>query len=248
MGTGPGASVDTGRSFRVHYGTDVGLVSMAVRPGACGQVVRQLGRPLLHETGKLLVEQPGDRHAMESWRTMRDMGLRADRLGRGRVAEEWPGFEAEQATVDRLGGVLDPEVILQGLAAWLGNEGVEWRREALYDEAIFLQEHAGRDTSRYGAALDLYDRILVLDSANASAAFNKGFVYLEYLADYGNAERWFDEAIARLPRYHQAHYNRGLAIESQGRSAEALEAYDAALAIDPAYTPAAIAKGRVLGR
>ena len=101
---------------------------------------------------------------------------------------------------------------------------------------------------RYGAALDLYDRILVLDSANASAAFNKGFVYLEYLADYGNAERWFDEAIARLPRYHQAHYNRGLAIESQGRSAEALEAYDAALAIDPAYTPAAIAKGRVLGR
>ena len=120
--------------------------------------------------------------------------------------------------------------------------------EALYDEAIFLQEHAGRDTSRYGAALDLYDRILVLDSANASAAFNKGFVYLEYLADYGNAERWFDEAIARLPRYYQAHYNRGLAIESQGRSAEALEAYDAALAIDPAYTPAAIAKGRVLGR
>jgi tetratricopeptide (TPR) repeat protein len=120
--------------------------------------------------------------------------------------------------------------------------------EALYDEAIFLQEHAGQDTSRYGAALDLYDRILALDRSNASAAFNKGFVFLEYMADYGNAERWFDEAIALLPRYHQAHYNRGLAIESQGRSAEALEAYDAALAIDPAYTPAAIAKGRVLGR
>ena len=31
MGTGPGASVDTGRSFRVHYGMDEGFVSMAVR-------------------------------------------------------------------------------------------------------------------------------------------------------------------------------------------------------------------------
>ena len=52
---------------------------------------------------------------------------------------------------------------------------------------------------------------------NASAAFNKGFVYLEYLAQYDSAETWFDEAIARLPYYHQAHYNRGLAIESQGK-------------------------------
>ena len=126
MGTGPGASVDTGRSFRVHYGTDEGLVSMAVRARRLwAEWSVQLGRPLLHETGKLLVEQPGDRHAMESWRTMRDMGLRADRLGRGRVAEEWPGFEAEQATVDRLGGVLDPEVICRvGGGSALR---VEWR-------------------------------------------------------------------------------------------------------------------------
>ena len=91
----------------------------------------RMGRPLLHETGKLLVEQLGDRHAMESWRTMRDMGLRADRLGGSRVGEEWPGFHANQATVDRLGGVLDPEVILKGLASWLSNEGMQWRREAL---------------------------------------------------------------------------------------------------------------------
>ena len=95
--------------------------------------------------------------------------------------------------------------------------------EALYDEAMFLQESA-REESRYEEALDRYDRILSLDSMNASAAFNKGFVYLEYLAQYDSAETWFDEAIARLPYYHQAHYNRGLAIESQGRSgSEALE-------------------------
>lgn len=120
--------------------------------------------------------------------------------------------------------------------------------EALYDEAMFLQESGFREKSRYEEALDRYDRILSLDSMNASAAFNKGFVYLEYLAQYDSAETWFDEAIARLPYYHQAHYNRGLAIESQGRSGEALQAYEAALQLDPTYTPAAIAKGRVLGR
>ena len=118
MGTGPGASVDTGRSFRVHYGNDQGLVSMAVRARRLwSEWSMRMGRPLLHETGKLLLEQQHDRHALESWRTMRDMGLRADRLGRGRVAEEWPGFRADQATVDRLGGVLDPEVVLAGLAS-----------------------------------------------------------------------------------------------------------------------------------
>jgi len=118
--------------------------------------------------------------------------------------------------------------------------------EALYDEAIFLQEHAKNDTGRYTLALTLYDRILELDNANASAAFNKGYIHLEYLADYAQAELWFNEAISRLPQYHQAHYNLGLAIESQGRSQEALESYDAALVIDPTYTPAAIAKGRIL--
>ena len=120
-----GASVDaTAVSASLWNGR--GLVSMAVEPGACGQVVRPARATLLHETGKLLVEQPRDRHAMESWRTMRDAGLRADRLGQGRV-ERNGRVRGEQATVDRLGGVLDAEVILQGLAAWLGNEGVAWR-------------------------------------------------------------------------------------------------------------------------
>ena len=118
--------------------------------------------------------------------------------------------------------------------------------EALYDQAIFLQEHGDAEGGRYAEALSLYDRILELDTANASAAFNKGFVHLEYLAQYDSAAHWFEEAIARLPYYHQAHFNKGLALESMGRLQEALNAYNAALSFDPAYTPAAIAKGRVL--
>ena len=110
MGTGPGASVDTGRSFRVHYGTDEGLVSMAVRARRLwAEWSVSFGRPLLHETGKCWWSSPRPACDGELAHDARH-GPRADRLGRGRVAEEWPGFEAEQAT-DRLGGVLDPEVI-----------------------------------------------------------------------------------------------------------------------------------------
>lgn len=118
--------------------------------------------------------------------------------------------------------------------------------EALYDEAIYLQEHGTDSPDRYRTALSLYDRILALDASNASAAFNKGFVHLEYLLQYDSAAYWFDEAIARLPYYHQAHYNKGLALESLGQNSAALASYDAALALAPAYTPAALAKGRVM--
>lgn len=134
LGQGPGASVDTGRSFRVHYGTDQGLISMAVRSRALwSQWSERLGRPLLHPTGKLLVGESGSegRDALDSWLTLRKMGLRADRMGRGPIEEEWPGFSADIGTVDRLGGVLDPEVILGSLAGWLSQHNLVQKGEVL---------------------------------------------------------------------------------------------------------------------
>lgn len=132
LGTGPGASVDSGRSFRVHYGADRGLIAMAVRShGLWKQWEQRLGRPLLGATGKLLLEVPGDRHAFESWQTLRNMGLRADRLSAGAVAQEWPGFLTGAATVDRMGGVLEPHIILDALRVWLTNQGIHFRGEAL---------------------------------------------------------------------------------------------------------------------
>jgi len=118
--------------------------------------------------------------------------------------------------------------------------------EALYDEAVYLQEHGVTEGARYASALALYDRILALDPNNASAAFNKGYVHLEYLNQYDSAAFWFEAAIERLPYYHQAHYNKGLALESLGQNEEALAAYNDALNYAPAYTPAALAKGRVI--
>lgn len=114
--------------------------------------------------------------------------------------------------------------------------------EARYNLAMYLQESA-----QYPAALQAYREILDIDGQNASAAFNQGFIFLEYMQAYDSAAHWFSEAIRLLPHYHQAYYNRGLARESLGKPQEALSDYDEALRIEPTFTPAALAKSRVLG-
>ena len=45
----------------------------------------------------------------------------------------------------------------------------------------------------------LYDRILALDPNNASAAFNKGYVHLEYLNQYDSAAFWFEQRLNGCP-------------------------------------------------
>ena len=113
--------------------------------------------------------------------------------------------------------------------------------EPLYNLAIFLQ-----DNQRHRDALELYERILLLDPQNATASFNQGFIHLEYLQSYDSAAYWFSQAIERLPYYHQAFYNRGLSHESMGQIKSALEDYTEALRLKPDYTAAAQAKERAL--
>ena len=119
--------------------------------------------------------------------------------------------------------------------------------EAKYNLAMFYQQ---QDYSKGRENLDnsliLYEEILEIDSTNASAAFNSGFIHLEYLQDYQEAEWWFGQAIEKLPHYHQAFFNRGLARESQDKYTEALEDYNEALRLKPDYTAAALCKSRVL--
>jgi tetratricopeptide (TPR) repeat protein len=92
----------------------------------------------------------------------------------------------------------------------------------------------------------LYRNILILDPDNATASFNQGYIHLEYLTEYDSAVHWFSEAIQRLPYYHQAFFNRGLAFESLGRNSEAIEDYTQALRIKPDFTAAARAKERAI--
>ena len=116
---------------------------------------------------------------------------------------------------------------------------------AMYYQELMLEEPAARKIA-IEKSLALYQSILEIDSTNASAAFNCGFIFLEYLQDYKNADIWFTQAIEKLPYYHQAFFNRGLARESMDLTSSALEDYNSALELKPDFTPAALAKGRVL--
>ncbi len=113
--------------------------------------------------------------------------------------------------------------------------------EARYNLAMFMQ-----GSGRLDDALDTYRQILAIDSTNATASFNQGFIHLEYFARYDSAAHWFTEAIERLPYYHQAFFNRGLARESLGDLSGAVSDYSEALRIKPDYTVAALAKERAL--
>ena len=122
--------------------------------------------------------------------------------------------------------------------------------EAKYNCAMYYQELMLEDPAARKIVLDkslaLYQDILEIDSMNASAAFNQGFIFLEYLQDYKNADFWFGQAIEKLPYYYQAFFNRGLARESMDMTASALQDYNSALELKPDFPAAAIAKGRVL--
>jgi tetratricopeptide (TPR) repeat protein len=119
--------------------------------------------------------------------------------------------------------------------------------EAMYNLAYFYQITGSKEKKRYQEAFALYDRILAEDPGNATSPYNKGFIHLEYLQNYDSAAFYFAEASKLYPGYYQAYYNRGLALESLGKTEEALKEYNRSLSIQPDFTPAAIAKGRVLG-
>lgn len=118
--------------------------------------------------------------------------------------------------------------------------------EAKYNLAYFLQEHKPTSRDHLNRALALYRQITSLDPSNAAAAFNRGYIHLEYLQAYDSAAHHFTQAIEALPYYHQAFFNRGLSYESLNELDEAELDYREALRIKPDYTAAALALERVL--
>ncbi len=115
--------------------------------------------------------------------------------------------------------------------------------EALYGKAMFLQE-TGKDS----AALETYARIMAVDSTNALAPYNSGFVRMEYLRDLEGAKRDFSKAIALNTNYFQAWYNRGVAMERSGQLDSAAANYQMALVIQPGFLDAAKALDRLAAK
>lgn len=112
--------------------------------------------------------------------------------------------------------------------------------EALYNKAMFAQEN-GMDS----LALTCYAQMMETDPNNALAYYNTGFIQLEHLYDPALAVQSFTGAIERLPTYHQAYFNRGLAYERLQRMDSASLDYRRALALVPEYDLAARGLDRV---
>ena len=118
--------------------------------------------------------------------------------------------------------------------------------EAWYNKAMYLQETGFKKKNRYKDAMVCYDSIQRIDPNFVAADFNKGFIWLEYLANYDSSAHYFTKALNAYPQYFQAYYNRGLSYESLGKKKEAEQDYRAALKIKPDYSEAAIALNRIL--
>ena len=115
--------------------------------------------------------------------------------------------------------------------------------EALYARGLYAQDH-GEDS----LALADYARIKELDPKNPTAWYNTGYILLEHRDQFTEARREFHEAIARMPTYAQAYFNRGLTYEFEGKLDSAAQDFKVALALQPALDDAAYGLDRLQRR
>ena len=94
-------------------------------------------------------------------------------------------------------------------------------------------------------ALDLYDRAIALAPRRGDTYFGAGQTFMRK-REFAAAARSFDEALKYLPRLALLHHQRGAALRELGFVTAALEAYDAAIAADPAYIDSYLAKAMIL--
>jgi tetratricopeptide (TPR) repeat protein len=112
--------------------------------------------------------------------------------------------------------------------------------KALYALGMFAQEN-GMDS----LALKCYARIKEIDPENVLAYYNTGYILLEHLREPEAARTEFSQVIDMAPQFTEAHYNRGVAYELQGRLDSAYLDYRRTLEVRPDYTAAAEAIGRL---
>jgi len=92
----------------------------------------------------------------------------------------------------------------------------------------------------YNAGLKLRDKGLALQKEAAQATKDKDRTKLEKKAqqEFEKAISQFQTATVKDPRFYQAYSDLGFALRKTGDYAGALEVYDRAVSLNPAYSPA----------
>jgi len=104
-------------------------------------------------------------------------------------------------------------------------------------DALHLLGVVAYQAGRHGEAVELIDRALAQNSADARAHSNRGLALRE-LGRHDDALSSFDCALTIDPAHAGAWNNRGHALQSAGRNAEALHSYERALQLNPAFAEA----------
>jgi tetratricopeptide (TPR) repeat protein len=108
---------------------------------------------------------------------------------------------------------------------------VQVSAEALFEEAVALEQDDPE------AALQAYAAAIVVDVQLVDAHVNRGRL-LHELGRFDEAEAVYRKAIDAGLDDYLLHYNLGVLLEDRGRKVDALDAYEAALRINPHHADA----------
>ena len=103
----------------------------------------------------------------------------------------------------------------------------------LFARGIALEENP----NTHAAAIEVYRRLLELESGHAAAHINLGTLYYNH-QDYQAAESHYRAAVEIDPRYALAYFDLGNVLDETGRVAEAIQSYKTALQLAPTYADA----------
>lgn len=105
--------------------------------------------------------------------------------------------------------------------------------EAWFQRGLELEETGAPVEEAVGA----YKKVLELNPGAAGALVNLGTIYYR-MRQFGEAEKYYVEAIRADPSYPLAQFNLGNLHDEQGRLKEAFEHYRRALNLNPQYADA----------
>ena len=105
--------------------------------------------------------------------------------------------------------------------------------EAWFQKALALEESG----APVEMIVEAYERVVELNPEAAGALVNLGTIYYRQ-RKFGEAERYYKDAIKADPAYPLAEFNLGNLYDEQGRLNEAFDHYRRALALNPQYADA----------